>query len=93
MAAGLLALGVYVPDKVLSNKDLESFMDTSDEWITTRTGISERRISEPSEYVSNLAVKATQNLIERYGEDALDGVDQVIVATNTPDAYFPTPPL
>jgi len=89
MAAGLLALGVYAPDKVLTNKDLESFMDTSDEWITTRTGIRERRISAPSEYASDLAVKATQNLIERYGQKAMEGVDQVIVATNTPDAYFP----
>jgi len=89
MAAGLLALGVYAPDKVLTNKDLESFMDTSDEWITTRTGIRERHIAAPSEYASDLAYKATQNLLDRYGEDALNGVDQVIVATNTPDAYFP----
>ncbi|WP_457637924.1 beta-ketoacyl-ACP synthase III [Oceanithermus sp.] len=89
MATGLLALGVYVPDKVLSNKDLESFMDTSDEWITTRTGIRERRISAPSEYVSDLALKAARNLVERHGEEALAGVDQVIIATNTPDAFFP----
>ncbi len=89
MATGLLGLGVYAPSKVLTNKDLESFMDTSDEWITSRTGISERRISEPNEYVSDLAVKAVENLLQRHGEGILDGVEQVIVATNTPDAFFP----
>ncbi|WP_457628394.1 beta-ketoacyl-ACP synthase III [Oceanithermus sp.] len=89
MAVGLLALGTYAPPKVLHNKDLESFMDTSDEWITTRTGIRERRISELNEYTSDLAVKAVGDLVRRHGREALVGVDQVIVATNTPDAFFP----
>ncbi|WP_287417586.1 beta-ketoacyl-ACP synthase III [Oceanithermus sp.] len=89
MATGLLALGTYAPSKVLHNKDLESFMDTSDEWITTRTGIRERRVSELNEYASDLAVKAVQDLIRRHGEQALEDVDQVVVATNTPDAFFP----
>ncbi|WP_456409625.1 beta-ketoacyl-ACP synthase III [Oceanithermus sp.] len=89
MAVGLLALGTYAPPKVLHNKDLESFMDTSDEWITTRTGIRERRVSELNEYTSDLAVKAVGDLVRRHGREALVGVDQVIVATNTPDAFFP----
>ncbi len=89
MAAGLLALGTFAPPKVLHNKDLESFMDTSDEWIATRTGIRERRIAELNEYTSDLAVRAVQDLIRRHGQQALEDVDQVVVATNTPDAFFP----
>ena len=89
MAAGLLALGTFAPPKVLRNKDLESFMDTSDEWITTRTGIRERRIAELNEYTSDLAVRAVEDLVHRHGREALMGVDQVVVATNTPDAFFP----
>jgi len=89
VAAGLLALGTFAPPKVLHNKDLESFMDTSDEWIATRTGIRERRIAELNEYTSDLAVRAVQDLIRRHGQQALEDVDQVVVATNTPDAFFP----
>ncbi len=89
MPAGLLALGTYVPEKVLTNEDLASFLDTSDEWITTRTGIKERRIAEKNEYAYDLAVKAVEDLVRRYGEEALKEVDQVVVATNAPDAYFP----
>ncbi len=89
MAAGLVALGTYVPSKVLTNKDLETFLDTSDEWITTRTGIKERRVAAENEYTSTLAIKAVEDLIHRHGPAALDGVDMIISATNTPDALFP----
>ncbi len=89
MPVGLLALGTYVPSKVLTNEDLASFLDTSDEWITSRTGIKERRIAEINEFAYDLAVKAVEDLLARHGEEALEGVDQVVVATNAPDAFFP----
>jgi 3-oxoacyl-[acyl-carrier-protein] synthase III len=91
-AVGLTALGTYVPSKVVTNHDLVSDygVDTSDEWIISRTGIRERHVSADDEFVSNMAFKAVQNLIDRHGKGALDGVDLVIVATNTPDALFPS---
>ena len=89
-AVGLTAVGTYTPAKVLTNQDLESLVDTSDEWIRTRTGIRERRVSAPDEFVSTLAFRAVDDLVERYGRGVLDGVDMVIVATNTPDALFPS---
>ena len=64
-------------------------MDTSDEWITSRTGIKRRHVAGEDEYTSDLAVKAVEDLLARHGDDALAGVDMVIVATNTPDALFP----
>lgn len=89
-AAGLTALGSFVPSKVLTNQDLESMVDTTDEWIRTRTGIRERRIAGPDEFASHLAFAAVENLRERYGAAVLDGVDMVVVATNTPDALLPS---
>ncbi len=89
MPAGLLALGTYVPDKVLTNEDLAGFLDTSDEWITTRTGIKERRVAGPNQFAYDLAERAVADLLRRHGEEALEGVDLVIVATNAPDAFFP----
>lgn len=88
--AGLTAIGAYVPEQVLSNFDLEKMMDTSDEWIVTRTGIHRRRIAAEDEYTSDLAIASVNDLVRRYGEQALEGVDMVIVATNTPDALFPS---
>lgn len=90
VAVGLTALGTHVPEKVLTNQDLEKFVDTNDEWIVSRTGIRERRISADDEFVSTLAFRAVQDMIKRYGSGVLDGVDLVIVATNTPDALFPS---
>ena len=87
--AGLTALGVYAPKKILSNFDLEEMMDTSDEWIRTRTGIHRRHVAADDEFTSDLAFRSVENLLERHGDDALAGVDMVIVATNTPDALFP----
>jgi 3-oxoacyl-[acyl-carrier-protein] synthase III len=87
--AGITALGAYAPARVLTNADLERMMDTSDEWITTRTGIKRRHVSADDEFTSDLAFAAVDDLIRRHGEHALAGVDLVIVATNTPDALFP----
>ncbi|HZW28797.1 MAG TPA: beta-ketoacyl-ACP synthase 3, partial [Trueperaceae bacterium] len=87
--AGITLLGAYAPPNVLSNHDLERMMDTSDEWITSRTGIKRRHVAGEDEYTSDLAVKAVEDLLARHGDDALVGVDMVIVATNTPDALFP----
>jgi 3-oxoacyl-[acyl-carrier-protein] synthase-3 len=88
--AGVTALGAYAPERILTNKDLEAMMDTSDEWITTRTGIKRRHIAAEDEFTSHLAFRAVEDLLARHGDDALAGVDMVIVATNTPDALFPS---
>lgn len=88
--AGLTAIGAYAPEQVLTNFDLEQMMDTSDEWITTRTGIHRRHVAAEDEYTSDLAMSSVRDLVRRHGEQALEGVDMVIVATNTPDALFPS---
>lgn len=89
MNIGILALGTYAPQRVMTNKDFETYLDTSDEWISSRTGIRERRFAAEDEFTSHLAFRSVEDLIRRYGREALDGVDLVIVATNTPDALFP----
>jgi len=86
---GITALGVHVPDRVLTNEDLERMVDTSDQWITERTGIKERRVAAPHEAASDLALPAARRALEQARIDALD-LDQVIVATSTPDMLFPT---
>ncbi len=87
--AGITALGAYAPPGILTNEDLEKMMDTTDEWITTRTGIKRRHVAAEDEFTSDLAFRAVEDLLARHGDDALAGVDMVIVATNTPDALFP----
>ena len=87
--AGITALGAYAPPKVVTNADLEAIMDTSDEWITTRTGIRRRHVAADDEFTSDLAFRSVEDLLRRHGDHALNGVDMVIVATNTPDALFP----
>ncbi|MFD2892050.1 beta-ketoacyl-ACP synthase III [Flavobacterium chuncheonense] len=85
ITAAITAIGSYVPDYVLSNQVLESLVDTNDEWITTRTGIKERRIlKEEGQGTSYLAIKAAQNLIEKANLDPKE-IDLVIMATATPD--------
>ena len=88
--AGLTAIGAYAPEQILTNQDLEKMMDTSDEWIVTRTGIHRRHVAAEDEFTSDLAFSAVDDLVRRHGESALEGVDMVIVATNTPDALFPS---
>ncbi|MBI2427597.1 MAG: ketoacyl-ACP synthase III [Ignavibacteriales bacterium] len=85
--AAITAVGHYVPDKILTNAMLEKMVDTNDEWIRTRTGISERRILENGA-TSDLAVPAVQNLLKNRGIGA-DEIDVIIFATVTPDMFFP----
>jgi len=80
--------GAYGPSRVLTNHDLERMVDTSDEWIRTRTGIRERRIAADDEPTSALAYKAAQRALETSGADA-EEVDLIIVATLSPDTLFP----
>ncbi len=87
--AGITALGAYAPAKVVSNDDLAKIMDTNDEWIRTRTGIRRRHMAAEDEFSSDMAFRSVEDLVRRFGEGALEGVDMVIVATNTPDALFP----
>lgn len=85
ITAAITAVGAYVPDFVLSNQVLETMIETNDEWITTRTGIKERRIlKEKGKGTSFLAIKAAQNLIEKSGINPAE-IDMVIMATTTPD--------
>ena len=85
ITAAITAVGGYLPDFVLSNQVLETMVDTNDEWITTRTGIKERRIlKEEGKGSSFLAIKAAENLIQKSGLDPKE-IDLVIVATATPD--------
>jgi len=81
--------GSYLPEKVLSNEDLERMVDTSDEWIVTRTGIRERRIAGENEASSDMGIKAAQKAIENAGVDP-QKIDLVLVATLTPDHAFPS---
>jgi 3-oxoacyl-[acyl-carrier-protein] synthase-3 len=85
---GILGTGAYLPEKRLTNFDLEKIVDTSDEWITSRTGIKERRIASEEEASSDLAVKAAKQAMKNAGITA-DDVDLIVVATVTPDMSFP----
>lgn len=85
ITAAITAVGGYVPDFVMSNQILETLVDTNDEWITTRTGIKERRIlKESGKGTSYLAIKAAQDLIQRSNLDPAE-IDMIIMATATPD--------
>lgn len=88
MRAAITAVGGYVPDKVLTNKDLEKLVDTNDEWIQTRTGIKERHILEDGKATSDMCVEAINKILEKTKISA-DDIDVIIVATVTPDHVFP----
>jgi 3-oxoacyl-[acyl-carrier-protein] synthase III len=87
--AGILGTGHSYPEGVLTNADLEKIVETSDEWITSRTGIKQRRKAAPDEYTSQFAVRASQEAIERAGIDAGD-IDLILCATVTPDQILPS---
>ncbi|EKU48194.1 ketoacyl-ACP synthase III [Staphylococcus massiliensis] len=87
--ARITAQGAYVPEKILTNDDLEQMVETNDEWITSRTGIKRRHISEDNEYATDLAFKAVKNLETRYGKDLSD-VDLIIVCTMSPEFNTPS---
>lgn len=85
---GIIGTGSYLPEKVLTNKDLENMVDTTDKWIVSRTGIRERRIAAEDQASSDLAVEASRKALEAAGMTA-DQLDLIIVATVTPDMMFP----
>ena len=84
----ITGVGSYVPERILTNADLEKMVETSDEWITTRTGIKERRIAAPDEFTSDMATKAALRAMEMAGITA-GQIDLIIVASITPDMPFP----
>jgi 3-oxoacyl-[acyl-carrier-protein] synthase III len=88
-AIGITGVGCYVPEQVLTNDDLSKLVDTSDEWITERTGIKERRVAAPGQAASDLALPAARQALEAARLDPAD-VDLVVVATVTPDMFFPS---
>ena len=89
MRAGILGTGHSYPEGILTNADLEKMVDTSDDWITSRTGIKQRRKAAPGEYTSLFAVRAAQEAIERAGLEA-DDIDLLLCATVTPDQILPS---
>ena len=89
MFSKIIGVGSYLPKKVLTNKDLEKSLDTTDDWITSRTGIKERHIVGPNEHTSDLAFEAARNAINNASINA-DDIDLIIVATTTPDKIFPS---
>jgi 3-oxoacyl-[acyl-carrier-protein] synthase III len=88
-AIGITGVGCYVPERVLTNDDLSRLVDTSDEWITERTGIKERHVAEPDQAASDLALPASRQALAAARLDP-DDLDLVIVATVTPDMFFPS---
>lgn len=88
-AVGITGVGIAVPQGILTNKELETMVDTSDEWIRTRTGIQERRIAAPGQTTSVLAIEAAQNAMKDAGIDP-EQIDLIVVATATPDMPFPS---
>jgi 3-oxoacyl-[acyl-carrier-protein] synthase-3 len=84
----IISVGSYVPERILTNADLEKMVETTDEWITSRTGIRERRLAAKDEFTSDMAARAAQRALESAGLTS-DQVDLIIVATITPDMPFP----
>ena len=87
--AKIIGMGSYLPEKVLSNKDLEKIVETTDEWIVTRTGMKERRIAGKNEYTSDMGAKAALKAIED-AKLSVGDIDCILVATLTPDYTFPS---
>jgi 3-oxoacyl-[acyl-carrier-protein] synthase-3 len=84
----IIGTGSYVPEKILTNEDLSRLVDTSDEWITTRTGIKQRRVAAKDEHTSDMATKAALKAMEQAKISAKD-INLILVATATPDMLFP----
>jgi len=85
----ITATGFYAPPKILTNADLEKMVDTSDEWIITRTGIRERHIADQAEATSDLCIKAARHALEQ-GSLRVEDIDLILLATSTPDTLFPS---
>ena len=88
-SVGIIGTGKYVPERVLTNADMEKMVDTNDEWIVSRTGIKERRIAAEHEATSDLAFYAAEKALEAAGISA-EELDLIVVATVTPDMSFPS---
>jgi 3-oxoacyl-[acyl-carrier-protein] synthase-3 len=86
--AKIIGMGSYLPEKVLTNQDLEKMVDTSDEWITTRTGMKERRIADAKEFTSDMGAEAAKRAIEDANVSP-ESIDLILFATITPDYLFP----
>lgn len=84
----ILGCGAYLPERILTNNDLARMVDTSDDWITERTGIKQRHIAAEGELTSDMAVAAAEQALERAGRRAQD-IDLIVLATSTPDNTFP----
>ena len=89
MKPKITSLGKFLPDKVIKNSEFEKFLDTSDEWIVSRTGIKERRKIDAGKASSYMAIKAIEQLISHSKID-INEVDAIIVSTITPDMLFPS---
>ncbi len=89
IVAAITAVGKYVPEKILTNKDLEKMVDTNDEWIVSRTGIKERHIASENQASSDLAAESFKDMQKKYNVNPED-VDLIIVPTITPDMFFPS---
>jgi 3-oxoacyl-[acyl-carrier-protein] synthase-3 len=87
-SCSITGIGSYLPEKILTNHDLEKMVETSDEWIVSRTGIKERRIAAKDEFTSDMAAKAAQRAMKMAGVTA-EQIDLIIVSTITPDMPFP----
>ena len=89
MRSRITGTGSYLPEKVLTNRDLESMVDTTDEWIVERTGIRERHVAAPTQSTSDLAMEACIRALAAAGRNPED-IDLIVVATTTPDMIFPS---
>nr|WP_026263934.1 ketoacyl-ACP synthase III [Paenibacillus terrigena] len=87
--ARIKAIGAYVPERKITNTDMEQMVDTSDEWIVQRTGIHERRAVRDGEFTSDMCIRAVEDMLANYPVNVED-VDMILVATNTPDVPFPS---
>lgn len=90
MNSKIAAIGVYAPSKRVTNEYFEKIIETNNDWIISRTGIRERRFSEPDEYTSDMCIKAVQNLLAENPGITLDGVDFILVGTTTADQVMPS---
>src|SRR5215510_13946293 len=88
VTAAITAVGGYVPPDKLTNADLERIVDTNDEWIRTRTGISERHVAQPGVATSHMAVEAAEQLLAKTDTDPAE-IDLIVLASVTPDMFFP----
>lgn len=87
-SVGILGLGAYTPERVMENAEWSEYVDTTDEWIRTRTGIERRRIAAPEETTATMAVEAARRALDDAGLEPAD-VDEIVVATDTPEVYIP----